>query len=224
MRTTIRRRPAAGLATVAALAALAVAGLAGCGTSSDDASDGAAAVVTGSQKPGTVLDTPFDKPDLILTDTDGKKYDLVKETKGKPTLIYFGYTHCPDVCPTTMSDIAIAKSRLGKAQQAELRVVFITTDPARDTPRRLRSWLDAQDKTFIGLTGDFATIQAGARSVGVAMEKPEKEKDGSITSTHGAQVLAYSPKDDKAHVLYLSGTTSDQYLADLPKIIKGRTP
>jgi protein SCO1/2 len=214
------RRTGAALAAVAVLAA----GLAGCSSSSDDASGQPVAVITASQKPGTVLDSPFEKPDLILTDTHGKKYDLLKETKGSPTLIYFGYTHCPDVCPTTMSDIAIAKSKLSASQQAALKVVFITTDPARDSPARLGEWLAAMDKTFIGLTGDFTTIQAGARSIGVDVEKPVKEKDGSITSTHGAQVIAYSPKDDKAHVLYMSGTTSDQFLADLPKIIKGETP
>ena len=214
------RRTGAALAAVAVLAA----GLAGCSSSSDNSSNQPVAVITASQKPGTVLDTPFEKPDLILTDTHGKKYDLLKETKGSPTLIYFGYTHCPDVCPTTMSDIAIAKSKLSASQQAALKVVFITTDPARDNPKRLGEWLAAMDKTFIGLTGDFTTIQAGARSIGVDVEKPVKEKDGSITSTHGAQVIAYSPKDDKAHVLYMSGTTSDQFLADLPKIIKGETP
>jgi protein SCO1/2 len=209
--------------TGAVLAALAL-GLTACGSSSDGSSGEPAAVITASQEAGTVVDTPFPKPDLILTDTAGKKYDLVKETKGKPTLIYFGYTHCPDVCPTTMSDIAIAKSKLSAADRAKLQVVFITTDPARDSPKRLGEWLDAQDKSFVGLTGDFTTIQAGARSVGIDVEKPVKEKDGSITSTHGAQVLAYSPKDDMAHVLYMSGTTSDQFLHDLPTIIKGKTP
>ncbi|MFD3453976.1 SCO family protein [Streptomyces sp. NPDC058691] len=221
MRTTTRTAAAA-----AAVAALALT-LAACGGSDDTAGAGNDAVVVSSdatQKAATVLDTPFDKPDMILTDTHGAKYDLVKKTAGKPTLLFFGYTHCPDVCPTTMSDIAIAKSKLPKAEQAALTVVFVSTDPARDTPSRLGAWLGAMDKSFVGLTGDFATIQAGARSLGIAVEKPVKEKDGSITVTHGAQVMAYSPKDDKAHVLYMSGTTSQQFAADLPKIIQGRTP
>jgi len=218
MRTTLK--------SGAVLAAVAVFTLAGCGASDSggSADNGAAVIVSATPKPGTVLNPPFEKPDMVLTDTHGKKYDLVKETAGKPTLIYFGYTHCPDVCPTTMSDIAIAKSKLSAAQQAALRVVFVSTDPARDTPKRLAQWLASMDKSFIGLTGNFATIQAGARSVGVDVEKPVKEKDGSITVTHGAQVLAYSPKDNKAHVLYMAGTTAAQFQADLPKIIKGETP
>jgi protein SCO1/2 len=218
MRTTTLKLSAA----LAAATALTLA-LAGCGTSSGGES-ATVVSVTATPKAATVLDTPFPKPDLILTDQQGKKYDLVKQTAGKPTLIYFGYTHCPDVCPTTMSDIALAKSKLSKAEQAKLQVVFISTDPTRDTPKRLAAWLGAMDKSFVGLTGDFTTIQAGARSVGIVVEKPVKTKDGSITSTHGAEVLAYSPKDDKAHVLYMSGTTADQYAADLPKIINGVTP
>jgi protein SCO1 len=221
MRTTTLRLAAA----LTAAAALTLA-LAGCGSSSgsDDAAANAAVSASSTPKAATVLDTPFEKPDLILTDSDGKKYDLVKETAGKPLMLYFGYTHCPDVCPTTMSDIAIAKSKLPKAEQDKLVVIMVTTDPERDTPARLKSWLGSMDPSFIGLTGDFTTIQAGARSVGVDVEKPVKEKDGSITSTHGAQVMAYSPKDDKAHALYMSGTTASQYAADLPKIIQGRTP
>ncbi|MEU4091180.1 SCO family protein [Streptomyces sp. NPDC026673] len=221
MRTTLRAA-----ASAAAVAALALT-LAACG-GADGSGTGSAAEpvvsVEGTPKAATVLDTPFEKPDMILTDTHGEKYDLVERTAGRPTLLFFGYTHCPDVCPTTMSDIAIAKSKLPKAEQDKLVVVFVTTDPERDTPQRLGEWLAAQDKSFVGLTGDFATIQAGARALGVDVEKPVKEKDGSITVTHGAQVIAYSPKDDKAHALYMSGTTSEEFAADLPKIIAGRTP
>jgi protein SCO1/2 len=210
----------------AAVTAVAALTLAGCGPSSGSGggASNAAVSVSSTPKAATVLDTPFDKPDMILTDSHGTKYDLVKETAGKPLLLYFGYTHCPDVCPTTMSDIAIAKSKLPEAERDKLVVIMVTTDPARDTPARLASWLGSMDKSFIGLTGDFTTIQTGARSVGVDVEKPVKEKDGSVNSTHGAQVLAYSPKDDKAHALYMSGTTADQFAADLPEIIQGRTP
>ena len=79
------------------------------------------------------LDRPFAKPHLVLTDTHGKPFDLVKQTAGRPTLLYFGYTHCPDVCPTTMSDIAVARRKLPAAERDKLQVVFVTTDPTRDT-------------------------------------------------------------------------------------------
>jgi protein SCO1/2 len=228
-RTRTYAHPRTRTAFMTGMTGAAVAGallLTGCGTSSDASNSANVAAVTADapQKPGTVLDTPFTKPHLVLTDKQGKPFDLVKETAGHPTLLFFGYTHCPDVCPTTMSDLALAKSKLPKADQSALRVVYVSTDPDRDTPARLTEWLGAMDKSFIGLTGKFATIQAAARSVGVGIDPPVKEKDGSITVTHGAEVLAFFPKDNKAHVLYMSGTTAEQYAADLPKIVRNEAP
>ncbi|MEV6165438.1 SCO family protein [Streptomyces sp. NPDC052052] len=209
----------------AAFAAAAALTLSACGTSDDAAEKPVADVsVQADTKAATVLDQPFTKPDLVLTDTHGKKYDLREQTKGKPTLIYFGYTNCPDVCPLIMSNIAIAKKSLPKADQDQLRVVFVTTDPERDTPSSLGSWLKSQDASFIGLTGDFATIQAGARQIGIGIDAPKKEKDGTVVSMHGSQVIAFSPKTDKGYLVYSEDTSPDDYTKDLPKIVKGETP
>ncbi|MFD6986957.1 SCO family protein, partial [Streptomyces sp. NPDC059956] len=121
--------------TLAALVAAAALTLTACG--GEPAKNGQVTQISQNQaKAGsaTVLDRPFDKPDVVLTDTTGKPWNLREQTKGKPTLIYFGYTNCPDVCPLTMSNIAVAKKALPKADQDKLQVVFITTDPERDTP------------------------------------------------------------------------------------------
>jgi len=179
----------------------------------------------GSDKAATVLDQPFEKPDLVLTDTKGQKYDLRKETKGRPTLVYFGYTHCPDICPLTMNNIAVAKKQLPKAEQDKLTVVFVTTDPARDTAAELGKWLKGIDTQFVGLTGDFATIQASARTLGISIEPTHKDKKtGKTVSVHGTQVVAFSPKTDKGYVLYGEDATVDDYTKDLPKLIKGQNP
>ncbi|MGW7254536.1 SCO family protein [Streptomyces sp. NPDC054834] len=209
----------------AALLAAATLTLSACGSGDDDKSPiSVVSEESGSDKAATVLDQPFEKPDLVLTDTHGKKYDLRKETKGRPTLVYFGYTHCPDVCPLTMNNIAVAKKSLPKAQQAELRVVFVTTDPDRDTPTELGKWLKGIDPQFIGLTGDFSTIQAGARSLGISIEPTKKDKNGKVVSVHGTQVIAFSPKNDGGYLLYGESATVDDYTKDLPKIIKGAKP
>ncbi|MFD3485167.1 SCO family protein [Streptomyces sp. NPDC058665] len=213
--------------TAAALAAVAALTLSACGSGGDDAASKPVADVSAQPKTkaATVLDKPFEKPNLVLKDTEGKTYDFREETKGKPTLIYFGYTHCPDVCPLTMSNIAIARKALPKADQDKLQVVFVTTDPERDTSAELAKWLpSAGDPSFVGLTGDFPTIQAGARQVGIGIEPATKEKDGSVVSMHGAQVIAFSPKTDGGYVLYGEDTTADDYTEDLPKLIKGETP
>lgn len=197
----------------------------GAGASSDSSDDSPVARVSASPTTAAiVLDRPFAKPHLVLTDTLGRRYDLVKETAGRPTLLYFGYTHCPDVCPTTMADIADAKRKLPAAERERLRVVFVTTDPARDTPARLAAWLGAQDPDFVGLTGDFGAIQTAARSLGVMIAKPVREKDGSISVEHGAEVFAFSPRDDEAHFLYTSGVGVGQYVSDMPALIRGETP
>ncbi|MER5773256.1 SCO family protein [Streptomyces sp. NPDC002039] len=211
--------------TVAALLAAAALTLTACGDKTAE-TGGSVKQISGQAKAGaaTVLDRPFDKPDLVLTDTTGKPWNLREQTKGRPTLIYFGYTNCPDVCPLTMSNIAVARKALPKADQDKLQVVFVTTDPERDTPDSLGAWLKAQDPSFIGLTGDFATIQAGARTLGIGIEAAKKEADGSVVSMHGAQVIAFSPKTDEGYVLYGEGTTVDDYTKDLPKLVKGDTP
>ena len=214
------------LAIASAIAAAAALALSACGSSSGNQP---AAVVsnlsTSTADANTVpLDPAFAKPDLVLTDEAGQSYNLVKETAGKPTLLYFGYTHCPDICPTTMADIAAAKRQLPAAEQNQLQVVFVSTDPTRDTPARLKAWLGAFDPSFVGLTGNFTTIQKAAFGLGVDIEPPVKEADGTYTVSHGAEVFVFSPKDNKSHYFYTSGTPEPQYAADLPKIIEGVTP
>ncbi|MFD5447037.1 SCO family protein [Streptomyces sp. NPDC003470] len=208
----------------AALLAAATLTLSACGSDGDG--DKPVTVVsedTGKQA-ATVLDRPFDKPDLVLTDTRGKQYDLREQTAGKPTLVYFGYTHCPDVCPLTMNNVAVAKKQLPQAEQDKLRIVFVTTDPERDTPAALGKWLQGIDPQIVGLTGDFDTVQAGARTLGISIDPPTKDKDGNVVSTHGTQVIAFSPKTDAGYVLYGEDATVDDYTEDLPELIKGENP
>ncbi|MFJ4434683.1 SCO family protein [Streptomyces sp. NPDC088923] len=228
MRTTSPARLRRSTLLAASFVTAAALTLGACGGSDDgDKKDNAVVDVSaapGSQKAATVLDQPFTKPDLVLTDTAGKKFDLRERTAGKPTLVYFGYTNCPDVCPLTMSNIAIAAKKLPAAERAKLQVVFVTTDPKRDTPKALGSWLKGQDPDFIGLTGDFDSIQAGARQLGISVEPAHKDKNGKTVSTHGTQVVAFSPKTDKGYVLYGEQATADDYTKDLPKLVEGRKP
>jgi protein SCO1/2 len=90
------------------------------------------------------------KPNFTLTDTNGNPYDLDGQTQGYLTALYFGYTNCPDVCPTHMANIAAALRQLPASVTSHIKVLFVTTDPARDTPAVLRAWLNNFDPTFIG--------------------------------------------------------------------------
>ncbi|MBZ6256752.1 SCO family protein [Streptomyces olivaceus] len=210
--------------TAAALTTAAAVLLAGCGTSEEHHADGepAAVVSQADNSPyrGTALDSGFTKPDLVLTDTTGKPFDLRKQTAGKATLMFFGYTNCPDVCPTTMGDISLALSKQPKTVKDSVEVVFVTTDPERDVPKSLGKWLKTFGPNFTGLSGDLDKVKKAALSLGISVEEPKKHHDGTVTSDHGAQVAAFLPADDKAHVVYTAGTTSDDYAHDLPLLAK----
>jgi protein SCO1 len=215
----VRRALAAGL-----LAATAV--LTACGGSGNDGSSPVALASSQSAGSfeGSALDSPITKPATTLTDTSGKPYDLATATKGRLVLLYFGYTNCPDVCPTTMADINVALQQVPAQVRNHTTVVFVTSDPARDTGPVLRKFLDHFPTVpIVGLTGSVTAIDAMADSVGVSIEPPVKESDGTYSVTHGAQVLAFSPADGLAHVVFTAGSGSDVYVHDLPLLASGVT-
>src|ERR1700686_4953145 len=122
--------------------------------------------------PGGLVSPPAPKPRFTLTDTSGAPYDLQAKTQGYVTLLFFGYTHCPDMCPLQMNMIARALKTLSPAVQSQFTVVFVTTDPERDTPQVLRSWLDHFDKRLIGPTGSEAAIEAA--QIAANLSPPKK--------------------------------------------------
>ncbi|GAA2650813.1 hypothetical protein GCM10010307_60260 [Streptomyces vastus] len=133
------RKPALLTAALTVAAALTLSAC-GSGNETGNGSDGPVVIADATTPVAKrVLDQPFTKPDLVLTDTHGKTFDLRKQTDGRLTLLYFGYTHCPDACPLTVSNIALAYKDLPKADQDKMRFVFVTTDPERDTLRSLGS-------------------------------------------------------------------------------------
>lgn len=203
----------------AALLAAATLTLTACGNGDDDASP--VTVVSeepGSDKAAIVLDKPFEKPDLVLTDTNGKKYDLRKETQGKPTLIYFGYTHCPDICQIVMSTIAGAVTRLDDARKKDVQVVFVTTDPARDTGPVLREYLDRFNPAFVGVTGRLSRIIALGKPLGVYVDKGQKLPSGGYEVDHSTHV--YGVVGDKARVAWQQGTSPAHLAADIIRLLK----
>ena len=165
---------------------------------------------------GGLISPPQPKPKFTLTDTSGAPYDFWSKTQGSVTLLFFGYTHCPDMCPLQMAIVAQALKRVPADSANQFKVVFVTTDPARDTPQVLRSWLDHFDKRFIGLTGSQPAIDAAqiAANLPVARKSPVRP-DGAYEVGHAAFVLAYT-KDNLAHVIYPVGVKQDDWVHDLP--------
>jgi protein SCO1/2 len=165
---------------------------------------------------GGLVSPPLPKPKFTLTDTSGAPFDFSAKTQGYVTLLFFGYTHCPDMCPLQMSTLAQAYRKLPPVIADRFRVVFVTTDPARDTPQVLRAWLDHFDKRFIGLTGSQAGIDAAQVATDMApAKKSAVRSDGNYEVGHALFVFAYT-KDNLAHVVYPGGVQEEDWSHDLP--------
>ena len=161
-------------------------------------------------------------PSVTLVDTQGKSHDLATDAKSKVLLVYFGYTHCPDQCPTTMADVAAAFRELPTWVLDRVEMAFVTTDPKRDDAQTLRTWLDKFSTSFIGLRGTTHEVQLAEARVGVplAQEEPATAADkvGAYAVNHFSAVLAYDTHGQLA-VLYPTGTAPSVYVKDLPVLV-----
>lgn len=167
---------------------------------------------------GVLLPRATARPGFALTATDGKRFDFQAQTKGRLTLLFFGYTNCPDVCPATMAALGAVAGHLTSLDRARLAVVFVTTDPARDSAAALAAWLRQFDPEFIGLTGTVAEVDSAQRAAGVGVAVRDTTR-GNYQVSHAAQVLVYSP-DDSGHIAYPFGTRQAEWAADLPRLFE----
>ena len=152
---------------------------------------------------------------LSLKDVDGRQRSLA-EFKGKVLFVFFGFTQCPDVCPTTMAELAEVRRRLGPDGD-RVQGIFISIDPARDTPQVLKGYLQAMDPSFVGLTGSTEQIEAAAREFKVFFQKvPTSEGNYTMDHTAGAYVF-----DPEGHVrLFVRyGMGVDKVTADLRQLL-----
>ncbi len=130
--------------------------------------------------------------DFALTDHTGKLRTLA-DFKGKAVLVFFGFTHCPDVCPTTMAEMANVMKQLGP-QADRVQVLFVTVDPERDTPELLAKYVPAFDPRFLGMTGDKAAIEKVTKEFRVFYQKVPGKEPGSYTMDHTAGSYVFDPQ------------------------------
>ena len=170
---------------------------------------------------GPRLTQALPRPAMALVRDDGQPLDFRADTRGTLTFLFFGYTNCPDVCPLHMANLAGALRSLPREQARKVRVVFVTTDPERDTPERLRTWLSGIDSSFIGARGAAPVIEAAQRSLGMmaASRDPGVPGTAGYTVSHGAHLWAFTP-DDSAHVVYPMGIQRDDLTADIPLLLR----
>lgn len=135
-------------------------------------------------------------PALTLTDQDGQAQALNALT-GRWTLLFFGYTFCPDICPTTLAELRQLQGLLGEEDRQRLRVLMVTVDPARDTPEQLKQYLGFFDAGFRGLTGELENIQTLSGRVGIPFI-PGDTRQENYTVDHSANLALLGP-DGRQH-------------------------
>lgn len=156
--------------------------------------------------------------DFSLVDENGDNVQAEKYL-GKPTLVYFGYTYCPDVCPITLARIGNAINKLDDETRDEVQVLFISVDPNRDTPEVLKRYTRAFGPEFIGLTGEKPAIDALTNRYRVAYEYGEKNARGDYLVTHSSGVFAFDSEGQAQFLVRDSHPIADVE-ADIKRLIE----
>jgi len=207
-------KPKSGLTAVLfALAILLIATLTGCGTG-DNGDSGP----TATPLPGTMLDPPKAVADFTLTGHTGDPFTL-SSLRGKVAVLYFGYTSCPDVCPTTLGSYKQVKAILGEDAE-QVRFVMISVDPNRDTPQRLANYITAFDPDFIAATSDDATLRTIANDYGVFYQRVDYDNDVNYLVDHTASTFIVGPEGD-LRALTPYGTEPDIIADYIREILPG---
>lgn len=177
------------------------------------------AVACGQAKfDGVAFDPPEPAPAVALPQSNGTPFNFAKQD-GKIVVLFFGYTHCPDICPTTLADWAKAKRALGHSA-GHVRFVFISVDPARDTPESTQRYAANFDPDFIGLTGDSSTIAAVQSAFHVTSQREYVHSSTDYAVMHSGQTFVID-QHAKLRLLYEPGAPTDYLVSDIKRLLRG---
>ena len=160
-----------------------------------------------------VFEPPRMAPEFSLAGSNGGELDL-RSYRGKVVALGFGFSHCPEICPTTLATLAKARQRVGAAAK-DFQVVYVTVDPERDSPERLRTYLTNFDPSFVGGTGSEAALAAVRREYGIAAERSE--------AGYGFNHSSYTYLVDRAgnlRALMPYGHPAEDYVHDLQLLLR----
>ncbi|QJR37958.1 SCO family protein [Gemmatimonas groenlandica] len=164
---------------------------------------------------GMAVDPPREMPTFVFTRADGSRFSTSPEP-GRPMVLFFGYTHCPDVCPTTLADWKRVRASLGDKAKA-VRFVFVTVDPERDTPALAERYARMYDAAFEGVSGDAITTSRMMDAFGVAAAREAGTDATGYLVSHSSQVFLVD-SHGKLVALYPFGTGWDALAADLERL------
>ena len=168
---------------------------------------------------GTVYSEPYPPaPEIELTRTNGESFRL-SQMRGKIVLLFFGYTSCPDVCPTTLAEMKSALEKIGAEDAEQVRVVFVSVDPGRDTPQRVQEYVDHFNTEFIGLSGTEAELQKTWNGYGVFRQIVEGTSAAGYVVDHTARTTLID-QDGNLRVSYSFETPVDDIVHDLKLLLK----
>jgi len=203
---------------VAATAALLA--LAGCSAqgASDNSPVANVSIHDSDNLNGSVLPKPYTVPSVGLEGSDGKPYDLATAATKPLTLVFFGYTHCPDICNVVLANFASALRGATPAVRKDVRMLFVTTDPARDTPDVVRDYLDRFDPTYEGLVAPVSTVEKAAQALYISYEKPDGSQGGNYMVSHGTYTTAFL--HGAARVVWSADTPVADLRADLTRLTR----
>lgn len=221
-RTHRRRRALLGLTATLTLATTSA-----C-TSSVSVPDGSGTAVVAADTDGfhgTLVEPPLTPAPITLRDTSGQPVRLDQPLGGVTTVIFFGFTNCVDICPTTMADLAAARRSLPADTANKVSLQFITVDPQRDTRPVLRAWLAQFDADIVGLRGPAHRVHRAEESLYASRSArtsttPQTHRDTHDYGVdHSSVVYMFGP--DRISLIYTGGATPPQYAADLTRLLGG---
>jgi protein SCO1 len=155
--------------------------------------------------------------DFRLTDHNGQVRTLA-DFKGKVVAVFFGYTHCPDVCPTTLADFAAALQQLGPQRAERVQVIFVTVDPERDTPELLQAFVPAFNPAFLGMFTDADALKRLANEYKVVYQKSSVKGADDYLIDHSAGTYVYDPQG-RLRLLMPYGSSPDAIAQDLKTLL-----
>ena len=167
---------------------------------------------------GVLIQSPQEAADFTLMTSTGEPMSL-SDFRGKFVLLYFGYTFCPDVCPTTLNDLKGMMEALGPKRAEDVQVIMVSVDPERDTVEQLASYLPYFHPSFLGMTGKVEDIQPVASRLGIFFERHEGTSAAGYLVDHTAVVILV---DDEGYVrmIFPYGTSGEDMAADLTYLMR----
>ena len=174
-------------------------------------------------KPASFRGTTFGEPypqasEIELTRSDGSNFRL-SEMRGNVVLVFFGYTTCPDVCPTTLAELKLALAELDKEDAAQVKVIFVTVDPERDTPERVQEYVDRFNPEFVGLSGTQADLEKIWQAYGVYREIVDGTSAAGYLVDHTARVTLIDQQGN-LRVSFPFETPVEDVVHDLSLLLK----